>query len=149
MKCKPVEAINIMNIPATYVPSKLLTGETELLRKHSFTRWLSPDLTQAAADFCRNLGLHPAYAESSPEHLTRYLFWRTPQGAAIEVRSGRSKEKFEEFDQVNQKRNILMLSLHINESDIYSAVWISSDHFETAKAVLLAHGVTCAERKDA
>jgi hypothetical protein len=137
-----------MKTPATYVASKLLNDETEILRKHSFTRWMSPDLTQAAVDFCRNLGLYPIYTECSPEHLTRYLFWRLPQDARIEVRSGRSKEKFEELDHANQTRNMPLISLHINERDIYSAVWISADHFATAKAVLAAHGITCAERKE-
>ena len=61
-----------------------------------------------------------------------------PQGAMIEVRSGRTKAQFEEFDRVNHERNLPLLSLHLNESEIYSAVWISRDHFETAKAVLLA-----------
>jgi hypothetical protein len=138
-----------MNTPATYVPSKLLSGDSEVLRQHSFTRWMSRDLTQAATDFCRNIGLFPAYCECSPEHLTRYLFWRLPQGAAIEVRSGRAKDKFEEFDRVNREKNWRLLSLHVNENEVYSAVWISSDHFETAKAVLLAHGITPAERKEA
>ena len=138
---------NTMKTSATYVPSKLLAGEIEVFRQHSFTRWLSRDLMQAAVDFCRNLGLVPAYCECSPDHLTRYLFWRLPQGAAIEVRSGRSKEKFEEHDRANQARNLRLLSLHINESDIYSAVWISADYFEIAKAILVAHGITCAERK--
>jgi hypothetical protein len=137
-----------MKTPATYVPSKLLAGEIEVIRQHSLTRWMSRDLTQAAVDFCRNLGLVPAYCETSPDHLTRYLFWRLPQGAAIEVRSGRSKDKFEEYDRANGERNSRLLSLHVNESDIYSAVWISADYFETAKAVLVAHGITCAERKD-
>jgi hypothetical protein len=137
-----------MKTPASYIASKLLPGETELLRKHSFTRWMSPDLTQAAVDFCRNLGLYPIYAECSPEHLTRYLFWRLPQDARIEVRSGRSKEKFEELDLLNQAKKIALVSLHINERDIYSAVWISADHADTAKAVLAAHGITGAERKE-
>jgi hypothetical protein len=132
-----------------YTPSRLLPGETELLRQHSFTRWMSRDLMQAAGDFCRNLGLLPIYCETSPDHLTRYLFWRLPQGALCEVRSGRSKEKFEEFDRANRERNFRLLSLHINESDVYSAVWISGDFFETGKAFLTAHGVSCAERKAA
>jgi hypothetical protein len=138
-----------MNAPNSYAPSKLLSGEHELLRQHSLTRWMSRDLTQAAGDFCRNLGLVPAYCECSTDHLTRYLFWRLPTGALIEVRSGRSKDKFEEFDRVNRERGWQLLSLHINEKDLYSAVWISSAHFETAKAFLLAHGITCAERKGA
>jgi len=135
-----------MKISATYVPSKLLTGEMELLRQHSFTRWMSRDLMQAAGDFCRNLGLAPAYAECSPDHLTRYLFWRVPQGALIEVRSGRTKDKFDEFDRVNREKNWRLLSLHVNESDLYSAVWISLEHFETGKAFLTAHGITPAEK---
>jgi hypothetical protein len=137
-----------MNPSTSYTPSKLLTGDTEILRQHSFTRWMSRDLTQAAGDFCRNLGLVPAYCECSPDHLTRYLFWRLPQGAMIEARSGRTREKFEEFDQANRSRNWPLLSLHINESDVYSAVWVSSDYFETAKAFLAAHGITRAERKE-
>jgi hypothetical protein len=108
---------------------------------------MSRDLMQAAGDFCRNLGLVPAYCEVSPDHLTRYLFWRGPQGALFEVRSGRAKEQFEEIDRANQARNLRLVSLHVNESDLYSAVWIAADHFETAKAFLAAHGITCAERK--
>ena len=134
---------------ATYVSSKLLTGDREALRQNSLTRWMSRDLTQAATDFCRNLGLYPIYCEYSTEHLTRYLFWRLPQGAAIEVRSGRAKDKFEEFDRVNREKNWRLLSLHVNESDVYSAIWISADHFEVAKGFLAAQGITVAERKEA
>jgi hypothetical protein len=137
-----------MNNAITYIPSKLLTGDYELLRQHSFTRWMSRDLTQAAGDFCRNLGLFAVYCETSPDHLTRYLFWRLPQGAGIEVRSGRMKDKFEEFDRVNRAKSWRLLSLHVNESDVYSAVWITSDHFETAKSFLIAHGITTAERQE-
>ena len=138
-----------MNISTTYSPSKLVAGNTEILRQHSFTRWMSRDLTQAATDFCRNLGLVPIYCECSTEHLTRYLFWRLPSGAAVEVRSGRAKDKFEEFDRANREKNWRLLSLHVNERDVYSAVWISADHFETAKAFLGAQGITIAERKEA
>lgn len=138
-----------METPIAYTPSKLLSGAVELLRQHTFTRWLSRDMAQAAVDFCRNLGLLPVYSECSSEHLTRYLFWRPPTGALIEVRSGRTKAQFEEFDHVNRGKNWRLLSLHINESDVYSAVWISSDHFETAKAYLAAHGITTAGRPNA
>lgn len=131
-----------------YSTSKLADRDFELLRQNSFTRWLARDLTQAAVDFCRNLGLVPVYSECSPEHLTRYLFWRLPQGALVEVRSGRARDKFEEFDRVNRERNFRLLSLHINKGDIYSAVWISADHFETGKAFLAAHGISAAERQD-
>jgi len=129
----------------SYTASKLLTTDTEQLRQHSLTRWMSRDLTQAAVDFCRNLGLVPIYCECSPDHLTRYIFWRPPQGAAMEVRTGRNKEGFEEFDRTNREKDRRLVSLHINESDIYSAVWIASAHFETAKVFLLAHGITAAE----
>src|SRR5580698_2418821 len=93
-----------------YSASRLGGGDLEFLRQHSLTRWMSPDLTQAAVDFCRNLGLVPAYCECSPDHLTRYLFWRLPQGALIEVRSGRTRDKFEEFDRANQGRNWRLLA---------------------------------------
>src|SRR6266404_9591160 len=125
-----------------YIPSKLLSGDAEALRQHSFTREMSRDLKQAATDFCRNLGLFPAYCECSTEHLTRYLFWRLPEGAAVEARSGRSRDKFEEFDRVNREKNRTLLSLHVNESGIHSAVWITAHHFETGKAFLAAHGIT-------
>jgi hypothetical protein len=138
-----------MKRPTTYTPSKLLTGDVELLRQHSFTRWMSRDLMQAAVDFCRNLGLVPIYSECSPDHLTRYLFWKTPQGALAEVRSGRTKDKFEEFHAANQDKHWKLLSLHVNESDVYSAVWISPDHFETARAFLAAHGISTAECHEA
>jgi len=137
-----------MKTPTAFIPSKLLTGEFELLRQHSFTRWMSRDLMQAAVDFCRNLGLVPAYCECSPDQLTRYLFWKLPSGAMIEVRSGRTKDKFEAVDAVNHEKRWRLLSLHVNESDVYSAVWISADHFETAKAFLTAHGITTPERSN-
>ena len=134
-----------MNSPATYVPSKLLAGEAELLRQHSFTRWMTRDLLQAATDFCRNIGLYPLYAESGADGLARYIFWRLPAGAFIEVRSGRTKEKFVDYDRGNQERNWRLLSLHVSEADIYSAVWISADQLETARRVLAAQGITPAE----
>jgi hypothetical protein len=137
-----------MNKNITYIPSKILAGNAEILRQHSFTRWMSRDLMQATADFCKNIGLYPLYCETSPDHLARYLFWRLPQGAITEVRSGRTKDKFMEFDQAGFENNRKLLSLHVNESDVYSAVWVSSDHYETAKTVLTAYGITCAERKE-
>jgi hypothetical protein len=71
-----------------------------------------------------------------------------PQGALIEVRSGRARDKFEEFDRANHERKWKLLTLHVNESDIYSAVWISANYFDTAREFLRAHGITVAERKD-
>jgi hypothetical protein len=137
-----------MNASAPYIPSRLLMGEMELLRQHSFTRWMSRDLMQAAGDFCRNLGFVAAYCECSPDSLTRYLFWRIPPGAGFEVRSGRTKDQFEELDCVNREHHRLLLSLHINECDLHSAVWITPNHFEAAKAFLQAHGITTAERPE-
>jgi hypothetical protein len=131
-----------------YIPSKLQGGDFEFLREHAFTRWMSRDLTQAAGDFCRNLWLVPVYSECSAEHLTRYLFWRPPEGALFEVRSGRTRDKFEEIDKANRDRKFKLLSLHIHESGIYSAAWISPDHFETAKTFLSAYGISVAERGD-
>src|SRR4051812_43809443 len=131
----------------TYLPSQTLPGKTELLRQHSFTRWMSDDLLQAATDFCKNLGLVSIYSECSPDHLTRYLFWRAPQEARIEIRSGRTEDQFRVFDEANSARGWPLLSLHVNENDIYSAVWISPDHYETATAMLAFYGITPAQRK--
>ena len=133
----------------TYIPSKLLNGDIGILREHALTRWMSRDLTQAAVDFCRNLGLVPAYCECSSQHLTRYLFWKPPEGALVEVRSGRARDTFEEFDSVNRERKFRLLSLHINESDVYSAVWISPQHFEAAKAFLTANAISVAKSRAA
>ena len=135
-----------MNTPATYIPSKLLAGETEMLRQHSFTRWMTRDLLQAATDFCKNIGLYPLCAESGADGLARYIFWRLPPGAFIEVRSGRAREKFVDYDRANQERDWRLLSLHVSEADVYSAVWISADHYEPAKRVLAAYGITPAEK---
>jgi hypothetical protein len=132
-----------------YSASKLAGGDFALLREHTFTRWLSRDLTQAAVDFCRNLGLVPIYSECSADHSTRYLFWRPPPGAHIEVRSGRPQDQFENLDSANRHRNIGLLALHINGTNLYSAVWISADHFETATAYLAALGISVAERHEA
>ena len=137
-----------MNKNITHIPSKILAGNAEVLRQHSFTRWMSRDLMQATVDFCRNIGLYPIYCEASPDHLARCLFWRLPQGAITEVRSWRTKDKFMELDLAGIEHNRKLLSLHVNESDVYSAVWMSSDHYETAKTILDAYGITCAERKE-
>lgn len=138
-----------MKTPQNCIPSQTLSGDTELIRQHSFTRWMSRDLLQAATDFCRNLGLASIYSECSPDHLTRYLFWRAPKGAGYEIRSGRTESQFQEFDAANTARGWLLLSLHINESDLYSAVWIAPEHYPAATAMLAFYGVTPAQRNPA
>lgn len=133
-----------MNASRTYVSSKIADEET-LLREHSLTRWMSRDLMQAAVDFSKSMGLIPLYAETSPTHLTRYLFLRPPPGAILEVRSGREREKFEEYDRVNRERNRGLLSLHINEKSLYSAVWISNEHHAAASRLLTLYGISGAQ----
>jgi len=108
---------------------------------------MSYDLLQAATDFCKNLGLVAIYTECSREHLTRYLFWRPPEGARVEIRSGRTEEQFRAFEQANLAKGWRLLSLHINENEIYSAVWISPEHYETAVAMLAVYGITPAQRR--
>jgi len=136
-----------MSAPTVYIPSQLVAGETGLVRQHSFTRWMSRDLLQATTDFCKNIGLCALYSECSPENLYRYLLWRTPKDALVEIRSGRTRQTFEEIDSRNIDRNFRLLSLHVNENDVYSAVWISAEHYETAKMMLAVYGITPAERK--
>jgi hypothetical protein len=136
-----------MNGDMVYIPSKTLNGGSEIIRERSFTRWLSCDLRQAAADFGKNIGLSSIYSEFSPDGTTRYLFWQPPAGCFREVRSGRTYEQFKAFDQVNIARGCALLTLHISESSTYSAVWISPDHYDTAKSVLALYGITPAERR--
>jgi hypothetical protein len=110
---------------------------------------MSRDLAQAAGDFCRNLGLVPAYSEYSPEHSIRYLFWQSPPGAFYEVRAGRTNDQFEAIDNTKRDKQRRLLSLHISDAGLYSAVWISLEHYELAKVYLAAHGITTAETNDA
>jgi hypothetical protein len=65
------------------------------------------------------------------------------------VRSGRPRDKFEEFDRVNRGRGWRLASLHVNENEAHSAVWVSLAHFEAAKAHLAAHGILTPERRGA
>jgi hypothetical protein len=109
---------------------------------------MSRDLLQAATDFCKNIGQVALYCESSKEG-ARYLFWHLPAGALCEVRSGRAKEKFLDFDRANQERDWRLLSLHVSEDELYSAVWISNDHYEAGVTFLRHFGISAAERKKA
>jgi hypothetical protein len=131
-----------------YKPSELLPGEGEFLRERSFTRWMSRDLLQTASDFLKNIGLLALYAETSPDDKHRYLCWHPPEGWGSEIRSGRTREQFLEFDRTNQARGWPLLSLHINERQIYSAIWISPQHYELAKHVLAHHGIKPAAREE-
>jgi len=107
---------------------------------------MSGDLLQPANDFLKNLRLLAIYVECSPENLHRYLCWHPPEGSAFEVRSGRTLEQFEQFDQGNIARGWPLLSLHINARNIHSAVWISADHYATAAKVLAGYAITPAKR---
>jgi hypothetical protein len=130
----------------TYTASNLLPGAGEILRERSFTRWMSPDLRQSCVEFVKTVGLLPIYTECSPENLGRYLFWHPPEDCRFEIRSGRTYEQFEAYDAANISHGFPLLSLHINENKIYSAVWISGNHEQTAKQVLASYGITPAGR---
>lgn len=136
-----------MNGDINYIPSQTLTGDAELIRERSFTRWMSLDMRQAATDFCKNIGLTSIYSEVSPEGATRYLFWQPPCGSGREIRSGRTFEQFKAFDLANIVRGWQLLSLHVNQNAVYSAVWVTPDHYDTAKSVLAGYGITPAERR--
>jgi len=107
---------------------------------------MSRDLLQAATDFCKNIGHVAAYCESS-EDGTRCLFWQMPPGACCEVRSGRTKEKFVDFDRANQERGWRLLALHVSKDELYSAVWLSAQHYEAGVAYLKLFGISPADRK--
>ena len=138
-----------MSDESHYIPSSSLAGELESVRERAFTRWMSRDLRQGAADFCKNIGLSSIYSEVSPEGTTRYLFWHPPAGAVVEVRSGRAFEQFKAFDNANTSRGMALLSLHVNEKALYSAVWINTDQLDAGKSTLAHFGITPAGRKPA
>ena len=128
------------------LPSQILPGAFDAARRAAFTRWMSRDLLQASTDFCRNIGLYPLYAECSAEG-TRYLCWNMPAGASCEVRSGRTKEKFIDYDRMNHERGWHLLSLHVSDDGLYSAVWLSADHVSLGAQYLSRFGILPAERK--
>jgi hypothetical protein len=128
----------------SYIPSRL-SPEAEFLRERSFTRWMSRDLLQPASDFLRHLQLIALYAEcTGAGH--RYLLWHPPEKWGCELRSGRTLDQFEGFDRANVARGWPLLSLHIDETGIHSAVWISPEIFGVAVKMLAFYGITPAER---
>jgi hypothetical protein len=126
------------------VPSRLLDGDLAAARQSAFTHWMKPELRQAAVDFSRTIGLVPIFAETSRDG-TRYLFWHLPNGAKCEVRSGRSKEQFLEFDRASREQGRRLVSLHTSVDSLYSAVWISVEHHALAAEFLKRFGITVAE----
>lgn len=135
-----------MSPQTSYIPSQLQPGESETARQRAFTRWMSRDLLQAATDFCKNIGHVAIYCETTKGGGTRYLFWQMPPGAGCEVRSGRTNEKFGDFDRANQQRDWRLLSLHVSEDELYSAVWLSAPHYEAGVAHLRLFGISPAEK---
>jgi hypothetical protein len=134
----------------TYTRSQLTYEKIETFRRdHGFTKWMSPDLLQAATDFCKNIGLIPLYAERGPKDQTRYLFWHPPEGARCEVRSGRDRHQFVAFDKTNVERGWPLLSLHVSEQEIYSAVWICPEHYEAGVQMLATYGISPASKGEA
>lgn len=127
-------------------PSSLLPdGDFVANRERAFTRWMSPAERQAAVESAKRMGLLPLYAETSGEG-TRYLFWALPQGAACEVRSGRSQERIEAFDRANAAKGRRMVSLHASGAPAYSAVWISAEHHAQATEHLRRFGIGAASQ---
>jgi hypothetical protein len=126
------------------VPSRFLDGEFEAARQSTFTHWMKLELRQAAVDFSRNIGLVPIFVETSRAG-TRYLFWNMPTGAKCEVRSGRTKEQFLEFDRVGREQGRRLVSLHTSVDSLYSAVWITIEHHAMATEFLKRFGISAAE----
>jgi hypothetical protein len=132
----------------SFTPSRLSTGDdAALLRENAFTWWMSRDLMQAAIDYLKNIGPLPLYAETNAEGHTRYLCWRAPKDWGCEVRTGRTLEQLTKFDQVNKERDWPLLTLHINDRGIYSAVWLAPNHLELAQKVMTSYGISPASRE--
>ena len=126
-----------------YRPSLLSSGPTEILREHTFTRWMSPEDMQTVTKHLRTIGMIALYMECSAEAKRRAIVWRPPAGCYFEVRSGCTREKFLEYERNNLARNCPLLSLHVNETpELYSAVWISNAHLAVGRQVLAGYGIT-------
>jgi len=138
--------VEAMKTPYIFIPSELAAGETEFLRQHGFTKWMSADLLQMATDFLKKLGLMPVYAEYSSDKKHRYLLWQAPANFACEVRSGRTVEQFIGYDNGNIDRGWKLLSLQINPDGFYSAVWVPDEHVKAAQRFLNGYGITPASR---
>jgi hypothetical protein len=67
-------------------------------------------------------------------------------GCECEVHSGCTPAQFEEFDRGYLERGWLLLSLHISEGDLYSAVWITQEHVKIAGRFLASYGITPASQ---
>jgi len=121
-----------------------LDPEKDSLRERSFTRWMSRDLKQATVAFCKNICFIPIYAQTREDGMGRYLFWHPPQGTAFEVRSGYSKENFEELLQKAECAGMPLLNLHISrgKEELYSAVWVSVGSATSAIEYLSTYGIT-------
>ena len=135
-----------MKTPYVYIASELAAGESEFLRQHGLTSWMSNDLLQVATDFLQKLGLLPLYAEYSSDKKHRYLLWHAPANFACEVRSGRTLAQFIGYDNGNIDRGWKLLSLHITTDEIYSAVWVPADHLKAAQQFLNSYGIAPASR---
>jgi hypothetical protein len=140
----PEEPLAKMETTSEFRPSRLLDGDFEIARQSAFTSWMAPGLMQAAVDFSRNIGLLPIYAETSVQG-TRYLFWHSPAGTLCEVRSGRAKKVFLQFDQKNRDQGRRLISLHVGFDQRYSGVWISAEHHTSAVQFLSRFGISPAE----
>ncbi|MEO6846327.1 MAG: hypothetical protein ABI443_03145 [Chthoniobacterales bacterium] len=127
------------------IPSKLQNGDSESLRERSFCRWVSRDLFQAIVDFSKSTGLHSLYVEASQEKGRRAIFWNPPASATYEVRSARTREQFEEIHKRSCGSGRKLLSLHVSSENIYSAVWISIEHYDTAARHLDVFGIAPAQ----
>ena len=130
----------------TYTSSQPLTLESAAFRERCFTSWLPLEGLQAAIDFNLTLGLLPIYVEHRDSKTGRYLFWHPPDGMEFEVRSGRSENLFREFDEKASDRGVALLSLHINEDRLYSAVWVAEEHLDSATTSLNGFGLSRATR---
>lgn len=132
-----------------YSESKL-DPEKDFLRERSFTRWMSRDLKQATVAFCKNIGFIPIYAQTREDGKGRYLFWHPPQGTAFEVRSGCSKENFEELLQKAEGASMPLLNLHISrgKEELYSAVWVSVGSATAAIEYLCTYGIRPSQKNE-
>lgn len=122
-------------------PSLLENGPLTRLRERLLTPWRNAAEMQAFTTHMRMSEMLPVYAEFSPDLGFREIYWRPQVPVAFEVRSGRTREEFLRYQEVNEARGWSLLTLHLSPGDFFSAVWLDQPGRGDALPVLEGLGI--------
>ncbi len=125
-----------------YQPSALQDGSYAALRERLFTPWMDVPQLQDATERMAELGMLAIYSEFLPDSGFREIYWRPQVPVFFEVRSGRTRTEFLQYQQTNVERGWKLLTLHISgPGDFFSAVWLDDAGHQDARPVLEGLGI--------